>query len=81
MGDVFSHFYDIDGKIAYSSLRGRTFGMPVDILFNVPYIVGVAGGKLKSEAILGALRGKYINILITDDHAAEKILALDTKKS
>ncbi|MBN1298966.1 MAG: sugar-binding transcriptional regulator [Actinobacteria bacterium] len=81
VGDVFSHFYDIAGKICDSSLRGRTVGMPVDILFNVPYIVGVAGGKLKSEAILGALRGKYINILITDDHAAERIISLDKKSS
>ena len=81
VGDVFSHFYDINGKICNSTLRGRTVGMPVETLFKVPYIMGVAGGKLKSEAILGALRGKYINILITDDHAAERIIALDKKAS
>jgi deoxyribonucleoside regulator len=74
VGDVFSHFFDLKGNLCDSSLSGRTVSMPVDILKNVPYSIGVAGGKLKAEAILGALRGKYINILITDDSAAEKIL-------
>jgi DNA-binding transcriptional regulator LsrR (DeoR family) len=81
VGDVFSHFFDINGKICDSSLQGRQVAMPVETLRNVPYSIGVAGGKLKSEALLGVLRGKYINILITDNTAAEKILKLESKKS
>jgi deoxyribonucleoside regulator len=79
VGDVFSHFYDKDGNLCDSSLSGRTVSMPVGVLKNVPYSIGVSGGKLKAEAILGALRGKYINILITDDTAAEKVLKLSRK--
>ena len=30
----------------------------------------------KSEAILGALRGGYLNYLITDNQTAEKVLEL-----
>ena len=55
--------------------------MSVETLMKVPYSIGVAGGKLKAEAILGALRGKYVNILITDNTAAERVLALDNKKA
>ena len=80
VGDVFSHFFDINGVICDSSLKGRLVAMQVGTLLNVPYSIGVAGGKLKAEAILGALRGRYINILITDDTAAEKILKLKQKK-
>jgi len=80
-GDVFSHFFDINGKICDSTLQGRLVAMKVETLKNVPYSIGVAGGKLKAEAILGALRGKYINILITDDTAAERILKLNTKSA
>ena len=80
VGDVFSHFFDINGDICDSSLKGRLVAMPVETLKKVPYSIGVAGGKLKSEAILGALRGRYISILITDDTAAEKIIKLDNKK-
>jgi deoxyribonucleoside regulator len=80
IGDVFSHFFDLKGDICDSSLKGRLVAMPVEILKKVPYSMGVAGGKLKSEAILGALRGRYINILITDDTAAERVLKIDSKK-
>lgn len=80
VGDVFSHFFDIEGKICDSSLNGRLVGMSEETLMKVPYSIGVAGGKLKAEAILGALRGKYVNILITDNTAAERVLALDNKK-
>lgn len=81
VGDVFSYFFDITGKICNSSLQGRVFAMPVQSLLKVPYSIGVAGGKLKAEAILGALRGRYINILITDNTAAERILRLAKKTS
>ena len=76
VGDVFSHFFDINGKICDSSLSGRLVAMSVEDLLKVPYSIGVAGGKLKAEAILGAIRGNYINIIITDNTAAEKILEL-----
>jgi DNA-binding transcriptional regulator LsrR (DeoR family) len=36
--------------------------------------VGIAGGKRKFEAIRGALRGKLINVLITDRRTAERLL-------
>lgn len=74
MGDVFSHFFDIHGRICDSSLSGRLIAMPVQSLLKVPYSIGVAGGKLKSDAIFGALKGKLINILVTDSSAAERIL-------
>ncbi len=76
VGDVYSHFFDIDGNICDSKLTGRLIAMPVAELLKVPYSVGIAGGELKAEAILGAVRGNYINLLVTDSTAAEKILKL-----
>ena len=76
VGDVFSYFFNINGEICSSSLSGRLITMPVDDLLEVPYSMGVAGGELKAEAILGAIRGNYINIIITDSVAAEKILRI-----
>jgi DNA-binding transcriptional regulator LsrR (DeoR family) len=40
--------------------------------------VGVAGGQRKVAAIRGALRGSYINVLITDLLAAEALVALES---
>jgi DNA-binding transcriptional regulator LsrR (DeoR family) len=37
-------------------------------------VIGIAGGLNKVEAILGALRGGYIKILITDELTALKIV-------
>ena len=46
-------------------------------LTRIPTVIGVAGGKRKAPAILGALRSGIIHILVTDDIAAESILKLD----
>ena len=76
VGDVYSHFFDINGKTCDNKLSERIIAMPVKELLRVPYSIGIAGGELKAEAILGAIRGKYINILITDSNAGEKILEI-----
>ena len=39
-------------------------------------VICVAGLEMKAEAILGAVRGGYINTLITDEEAAKAVLAL-----
>ena len=36
--------------------------------------IGIAGGRRKYEAILGALRGRWVNVLITDRGTAERLV-------
>ncbi len=38
-------------------------------------VVGVAGGGRKAVAILGALRGGFLDVLVTDSTAGERVLA------
>jgi len=76
VGDVYSRFFDINGKSCESKLADRIIAMSVKDLLRVPYSIGIAGGELKAEAILGAIRGNYINILVTDSTAAERILEI-----
>jgi len=78
VGDIYSYFFDIGGNICETDLNERIVSMPVGALKKIPYRVGIAGGALKAEAILGALRGNIINILITDDTAAVRILEIDS---
>ncbi len=47
--------------------------MRLEQLAQVDRSIGVAGGTRKYEAILGALRGAWINILITDHHTAQRL--------
>lgn len=37
-------------------------------------MIGVAAGDSKVEAIHAALMGQYLDVLITDDRTAEKLL-------
>ncbi|MHB1346160.1 MAG: sugar-binding transcriptional regulator [Candidatus Humimicrobiaceae bacterium] len=76
VGDVASHFFDINGKISDPDIDKRMIAISADDLFKIPYSIGIAGGEAKAESILGSLRGKYINILVTDSKAAAKVLKL-----
>jgi DNA-binding transcriptional regulator LsrR (DeoR family) len=54
--------------------------MDLNQLKTVPQVVAIAGGKEKTQAILGALRGGYINLLITDTVTAREILKEHTAR-
>jgi lsr operon transcriptional repressor len=57
-------------------LNQRIVGIELKDLQDIKQVIGVAGGEAKAEAILGALRGDHINVLVTDDGAAGKVLRL-----
>jgi DNA-binding transcriptional regulator LsrR (DeoR family) len=79
VGDIFAHFFDIEGRICDAELEQRIVGMSVEQLRRVRHSIGVAGGLHKSAAILGTLRGNLITVLITDDKTAQDLLARDSK--
>ena len=78
VGDICARQYDIHGKILDSDLNRRIIGIELEDLHQIDQVIGVAGGESKAKTILGALRGNHINVLITDDRAARKVLALDS---
>ncbi len=44
-------------------------------------MVGVAGGKHKAEAILGALHGRFLDLLVTNEVVAIRLLELERSQS
>jgi DNA-binding transcriptional regulator LsrR (DeoR family) len=76
VGDVSGHYFDIHGNRSDVEFHKRLIGISDENLRKVPIRLGAAGGIEKSEAILGALRGGYLNYLITDNQSAEKVLEL-----
>jgi DNA-binding transcriptional regulator LsrR (DeoR family) len=40
-------------------------------------VIAFAGGEHKARALLGALRGQWINGLVTDETCARAVLAAD----
>ena len=66
IGDVCLRFFDADGVPVISPLNDRVIGMELEQLRGVKRSVGIAGGVRKHAAIRGAVRGGYVNVLITD---------------
>jgi DNA-binding transcriptional regulator LsrR (DeoR family) len=74
VGDICLRFFDTDGQPVITPLNDRVISMELNELRRVSRVVGVAGGKRKTAAIQGALKGKWINVLITDRAMAERLL-------
>lgn len=74
VGDVLLRFFDENGKLVETGLEKRVISMSLDQLTRTSRVIGVAGGQRKYAAILGALRGHWINILITDHFTAERLV-------
>jgi len=74
VGDILLHFFDEDGTPVKSFLDNRVISMKLNQLRNVERSIGVAGGRRKFKAIRAALQGKWINILITDNHTAKRLI-------
>jgi DNA-binding transcriptional regulator LsrR (DeoR family) len=74
VGDLCLRFFDENGRPVRSALDERVIGMELEQLSQMPRSVGIAGGRRKLRAILGALNGGWINVLITDRLSAERLL-------
>lgn len=75
VGDVCGHHYTIDGECLDIDINQRIIAVDLKTLSDIPTVIAVAGGSRKESAILGALRGGFIDVLITDAAAAEYLLA------
>lgn len=76
-GDINSFFYDKNGNSCETVLDNRVIGMDLEQLKRVRYVIGIAGGVEKTDAIYGALNGKIINSIVTDHETAEKLLEME----
>lgn len=75
VGDICLRFFNQAGRSVITELNDRVISMELDQLRSIRRVVGVAGGKRKIAAILGALAGRLVKVLITDLNCAEQLLA------
>ena len=78
VGDVLCHFLDADGNLVSSQIEDRLVSTSLEELKAMENVIGVAAGVYKADAILSALRGKYLDVLITDEKTAGAVLSKDT---
>jgi lsr operon transcriptional repressor len=75
-GDILGQFFDAAGQVVKLPIHDRRIGIELTDLAQIPKVVGVAGGLHKVEAILGALRGGFLDVLVTNELAALRLLEL-----
>ena len=76
VGDICATHYDLNGKILDIEINKRVVGIELnDLRSSDCQVVAVAGNNRKSPAILGALRGGFVDVLITDTSAAQAVLS------
>ena len=74
VGDLLSHFVDREGKLISVEQDRQLMSTSLEDLRMLENVIGVAGGLSKVDAILAALRGGYVDILITDEETAQALL-------
>ncbi|MFW0796897.1 sugar-binding domain-containing protein [Gordonia sp. CPCC 205515] len=75
VGEIGGRFYDADGRPVASSLVNRTVSVPLDAVRACPTAILISGGEHRRHSILGALRGGFATILVTDLPTAEWLVA------
>jgi DNA-binding transcriptional regulator LsrR (DeoR family) len=75
VGDISLCFLDAAGRPLDLELNARLVGLTLEQIARIPRVIGIAGGHLKHAIIRAALRGKILNVLITDQFAAQALLA------
>lgn len=74
-GDLLSHFIDSEGRLLDTPIEQRLISTPLSKLKELPNVIGVAAGDSKVEAIRAALKGQYLDVLITDDRTAAQLVS------
>ena len=77
VGDICGRFYNMSGQKVKSAFEERVIGIDLKSINNAKYAIALAGGADKAPPLLGAIRGKWINGLISDEQTVTKILTLD----
>jgi deoxyribonucleoside regulator len=74
VGDALGHYFDGEGRHVPFRTDDIHIGLTLDDLQKVPLSALVAGGDEKLRSIVGALRGGFFNVLITDVETARGLL-------
>jgi DNA-binding transcriptional regulator LsrR (DeoR family) len=74
IGDINLRYFDSHGSPIESDLDGRVIGLSLEEIHEIDTVVGIAGGEEKFNAILGAVKGQVIDVLVTDHITAHKLL-------
>ena len=82
VGAICGTFFNREGEVIHSGLDQKRIAVDVKSIRNRgSRVIGIAGGMEKKEAILGALRGRWLTDLITDAQVGKWLLNVALKGS
>ncbi|MBZ0280399.1 MAG: sugar-binding transcriptional regulator [Anaerolineae bacterium] len=76
IGEFCGYHINFNGELVAIPQNECIVGLTLDEIHNIPLVVGVGNGLYKAACILGALRGKHINAVITDDVTAREVIRI-----
>lgn len=74
VGVINSRFFDKNGVEVEADINQNVLGLSLTDLSKIPLIMTVVYGDRKAEAVKTALENQLINVLVTTDTLAEKLL-------
>ena len=74
VGDIAGRCFDINGDKVSPQVNERTIGLTLEDIKSKPVRIGIGVGRKKARAIIGALRGKIINRIFTDEITAKEVI-------
>jgi central glycolytic genes regulator len=76
VAEAFGHYFDIKGREIWEYL---TVGLTIEKYKEIDYVIGVAGGEEKAEAIIAVSSLRKKMTIVTDEEAAKKIIEIVSK--
>jgi lsr operon transcriptional repressor len=80
-GDILGQFFDAEGRVVQLPIHDRRIGIDLADLGNIRQVIGVAGGRHKAGAILGALHGGFLDVLVTNEMTAVRLIELERART
>lgn len=74
VGDISLRFFDGHGNYMVTDLDERIVGLTSEEIMRIPRKIGLAGGVSKFKTIAAAVKGRLIDVLITDHFTAKRLL-------
>lgn len=71
VAEAFGYYFDADGRIIYEM---NVVGLRIGDLKHMRVVLGVAGGHSKAEAIAAAAKAYKMDVLVTDEGAARRLV-------
>ncbi|MEM7117667.1 MAG: sugar-binding domain-containing protein [Chloroflexota bacterium] len=75
VGHLMARMIDMNGQ-QIGSYNERVIAIPAEALRLPEYSIGICASRQKAKPALGAIRGQYINVLVTERRCAEALIEL-----